>query len=324
MTMREASRRQQMRRPSSWLLLNAVVSALVLPSALALARQKPPLPSRRDVLSHASITAASVGILSSLVPSPASAATTGLADRLAARDPSLLTNRLFNKPPAAQVYPDFMKDAVWDVESKFGGYLFPSQKIPKDILMKQATIPGFQKCSIAGIADIGKEGIVKYGMRIDEKGLEDRAFTLTQEISAFLGYPAIENVVYNVQQNPNRISLDFVDYRTINAERIELFCNGRESQLLAHNEDNDRDVFVCSEYIRQVTFGGGSQVGIPRQVSTNYAHYWTWRTVPGASNERTGNLLTAAYLDAQDPLFFDEPTQPVAVYSHVLKATKRI
>ena len=291
-----------------------------LATALApTAGSTPTPPSRRDFVTKASFLGAS-GLLLSPFQFPTKANAAGsLADRLAARDASQLANSIFNRPPAAQVYPDFMKAATWDVESKFAGYLFPSTKIPKDTLMKQITTPGFQKCSIAAISDIGKEGIVKYGMRIDENGLEDRAFSLKSEIESFLGYPAIKNVAYNVKSNPNRISIDFVDYRTINAERIELFCNGRESEVVKRG---DKDVFVCSEYIRQVTFGGGSDVGIPRQVSSNYAHYWTWST-SADPDVLTGNLLTAAYLDAQDPLFFDEPTKPVAVYSHILKATRR-
>ena len=39
-------------------------------------------------------------------------------------------------------------------------------------------------------------------------------------------------------------------------------------------------VFVASEYVRQVTFGTGSTVGIPRQAVTNYAHFWTWKKTP--------------------------------------------
>ena len=36
----------------------------------------------------------------------------------------------------------------------------------------------------------------------------------------------------------------------------------------------------------------------------------------------TGNLLTAAYLDLNDALFFKEPVKPFAVYSQDLKATR--
>jgi hypothetical protein len=37
----------------------------------------------------------------------------------------------------------------------------------------------------------------------------------------------------------------------------------------------------------------------------------------------TGNLLTAVYLDAQDPLYFNEPSNPIVIYSHDLVAMKR-
>eukprot|EP00527_Entomoneis_sp_CCMP2396_P004888 CAMPEP_0198140316 /NCGR_PEP_ID=MMETSP1443-20131203/3494_1 /TAXON_ID=186043 /ORGANISM="Entomoneis sp., Strain CCMP2396" /LENGTH=40 /DNA_ID= /DNA_START= /DNA_END= /DNA_ORIENTATION= len=36
----------------------------------------------------------------------------------------------------------------------------------------------------------------------------------------------------------------------------------------------------------------------------------------------TGNLLVAAYLDPQDALYFQEPTDPVVVYSHQLTAQR--
>jgi hypothetical protein len=259
-----------------------------------------------------------------LDPEPAAAATAGLADRLASRDPANLANSIFNRPPAGQVFPNFMAGSTWDVTSRFGGYLFPSTKISKQAVLSRDTTPGFQKCSIAATADIGKEGDITYGMRILENGLEDRVYNLQQQIDAYLGYKAVSKVLYDAKANPNRISIDFVDYKTRNAERIELFCNGRESELSV-NPVTNKNVFVCSEYIRQVTFGGGTEVGIPRQVVANYGHFWTWRkSLDDADGDTlTGNLLTAAYLDPQDPLFFDEPVKPVAVYSHILKATRR-
>jgi hypothetical protein len=63
-------------------------------------------------------------------------------------------------------------------------------------------------------------------------------------------------------------------------------------------------------------------VGVPRQVVGNYAHFWTWKKQEDDENKLKGNLLTAAYLDPQDPLFFDEPSKPVAIYSHVLTADR--
>jgi hypothetical protein len=71
-------------------------------------------------------------------------------------------------------------------------------------------------------------------------------------------------------------------------------------------------------------------VGVPRQAVTNYAHFWTWRPGPednpaaAAASPSTikGNLLTVAYLDPQDPMYFEEPSKPVAVYSHTLTGVR--
>lgn len=149
-------------------------------------------------------------------------------------------------------------------------------------------------------------------------------------LSYLLKYQAISDVLYNPKSNPNRISIQFITYKTINAERIELFCNARESEEYFDSRSNET-VFVAAEYIKQVTFGTGSTVGIPRQVSTNYAHFYTWKKPPpsdgsveSTSSSIRGNLLTAAYLDPQDPMYFEEPQQPVAIYSHALSATRRI
>jgi len=255
----------------------------------------------------------------------------GLGARLLKRDPAELKNRVFNLPPPAQLYPDWLV-GEWQVTSNFAGYLFPSTKLSRERLIANASVPGFQKCSVAATCDIGKEQVA-YRWRVDETNLEDRSYNLAQAIDAHLGYRAVDRVLYDPSKNPNRISIDFVDYKTVNAERIELFCNARESESyeVAEGEggrdgSKTTDVFVCSEYVRQVTFGTGQTYGVPRQAVTNYAHFWTWRKENPVDQDSTveGNLLTAGYLDAQDPLYFDEPTLPVVVYSHRLSATKAL
>jgi hypothetical protein len=80
-----------------------------------------------------------------------------------------------------------------------------------------------------------------------------------------------------------------------------------------------------------VTFSLSQEYGIARQVIGNYAHYWTWKEdntltttdATAATTQMTGNLLTAVYLDAQDPLYFNEPSKPTVIYSHDLVAMKR-
>jgi len=256
--------------------------------------------------------------------SVSSGASGGLVARLSQRDPSALKNSMFNIPPAAQVYPDFMR-GEWKGQSQFNGFLFPSKTVAKDKIISNVLIPGFQKCSIASVCDVGKD-LVTYQMKIDQKtGLEDRSFNLAQIIDANLGYKAVDNVIYDPKTNPNRISIDFVKYKTRNAERIELFCNARESELVqlptSENNASSLRIFVCSEYIRQVTFSYSQEFGVARQVVGNYAQFWTWREQVDEST-LTGNVLTAAYLDPQDPLFFEEPSKPVVVYSHTLSAKR--
>mmetsp|Transcript_1928 Transcript_1928/g.5129 ORF Transcript_1928/g.5129 Transcript_1928/m.5129 type:complete len:342 (-) Transcript_1928:299-1324(-) len=283
-------------------------------------------------------SAGSVALIAPFVvpSSQTEAAPLSLAQKLSLRDPSALSNSIFNIPPSKQVYPQFMRGS-WNVTLQYSGYIFPSQKIPRSRLTTNAQVPGFQKCSIAALSDVGKE-VVHYTLDIDETtGLEDRGKSLITSIDDHLGYQAVNEVLYNPKTNANRLSVVFYEYKTTNAERIELFCNGRESELISPPSSDEGGatatatatgppkgkIFVCSEYIRQVTFSGGSQVGIPRQVGTNYAHFWTWKEVPGSDNKVvTGNLLTAAYLDPQDAMFFEEPSKPVAVFSHLIRAEK--
>jgi len=233
------------------------------------------------------VATATAGVLSS---SDASVAIepNDLASRLVQRDPNQLKNKVFSIPPGPQVFPEWMRGS-WQFQSKFGGYLFPSRKISRERLTQDFVIPGFQKCSIAQTADVGKDN-VQYSMKIDPTtGWEDRTWNLKQAINAYLGYPAVNQVLYDARKNPNRISIDFNDYRTTNAERIELFCNARESEEYKGEEGS---IFVHSEYARQVTFGTGSTYGVPRQVGTNYGLFWTWNQV--SFDELKGNLLVAA------------------------------
>lgn len=303
---------------------------------------------RRHVLAVGGGILASTAITGRASPfasAPAAAADASLAARLAKRDAAVLRNRVLNlQPPAALVYPVWMR-GDWTVASAFAGYTFPSAAISKERLVRNAAIAGFLKCSIAATADVGKERVT-YPLTIDRNtGQADVKRDLPLQINAYLGYPAVDAIWCDPQKNPNRVSLDFVDYRTVNAERIELFCNARESQeynsVRNDNNDNNNDpaaVFVCAEYLRQVTFGTGSTLGVPRQAVTNYAHFWTWRqpneeASGGGGGENAddgtsrrllrGNLLTAAYLDPLDAMFFEEPSLPVAVYSHTLTATRR-
>lgn len=276
--------------------------------------------SRRTAMASAAATPAAA-LLLPLIMLPNEADAESLAAKLSKRDAAALKNSIFNIPPSAQIYPPFMK-GNWDVSLKFAGYLFPSKTIPKDDIVKNFNVPGFQKCSIANLADVGRENTT-FRLSIQDNGMEDRVQTLSTSINAHLGYKAVENVLYDPSSNPNRISIEFVKSRTRNAERIELFCNARESELVQNpaQDKSNLKIFVCSEYARQVTFSLSQEFGVAREVIGNYAHFWTWKETED-SNVLTGNVLTACYLDPQDALFFKEPSKPVAVYSHSLVAKR--
>jgi len=297
-----------------WLLVNLCIT----PNVISWNIPKGKSLNRRKVLTTATLTFSQLVGLGVVKEADAS---TGLADKLSRRDPAALRNSVFNIPPGVQIYPEFMK-GEWKVNSRFNGYIFPSTTVPKSKLVANYNIPGFQKCSIAATSDVGRES-VEFTMKIDPKsGAEDRVYNLESEIDAYLGRKSVKEVKYAKETNPNRISISFLDGTTRNAEQIELFCNGRESQQVPNPNNPSLSIFVCSEYIRQVTFSYSQEFGVARQVSGNYAHFWTWKEEEGNPNRLTGNLLTAVYLDAQDPLFFDEPAKPVAVYSHVFTATR--
>ena len=291
---------------------------VLLPMNTSNALQQPLSESRRNIINSIPPILTST-ILNTITPINSNAAeANGLAAKLSKRDASVLKNSVFNIPPSRQVYPPFMR-GQWDVSLRFAGYLFPSQTITKEKVVSNVSIPGFQKCSIASIADVGRESTT-YKMAIDKNGLEDRATSLQSSIAGHLGYEAVENVMYD-PASPNRLSIEFVKSRTRNAERIELFCNARESELVPNPNDSSLEIFVASEYIRQVTFSLSQEFGVARQVSGNYAHFWTWREQPGG-NTMTGNILTACYLDPQDSMFFQEPSKPVVVYSHQITANR--
>lgn len=307
------------------LLVVLTLSATTTTNAL----QAPSSETRRHVLTSIPKTLIATSTVATtttttLIHDPQSvlaAESSGLAAKLSKRDASALKNSVFNIPPSTQTYPTFMR-GQWDVSLRFAGYLFPSQTISKEKITSNISVPGFQKCSIASIADVGRD-LTTYRMDIDEKtGHEDRIETLRSSVGAHLGFDAVDSVLYDPLSNPNRLSINFVKNRTRNAERIELFCNARESELVPNPNDSKLSIFVASEYIRQVTFSLSQEFGVARQVNGNYAHFWTWREQEGGKT-MTGNVLTACYLDPQDSMFFQEPSKPVAVYSHQINASRR-
>ena len=87
-----------------------------------------------SVTRRKSISQTTSAILTVSGISPEACSAEGLASKLSRRDPAQLKNSVFNIPPAAQAYPEFMR-GDWDVEMRYRGFIFPSTTIPKDKLV---------------------------------------------------------------------------------------------------------------------------------------------------------------------------------------------
>lgn len=250
-----------------------------------------------------------------MLPTAAAAASDRkLSDLLAARDATLLLKPVLNIPPAMFAFPPWL-EGEWRVTSRFAGYLFTATKISKQRLLTNVVVPGFQKLSIAENADVGKEACEFARRYVSRSGQvrEDRAFNYKASIEAHLGEPGIvERVVCDDERNPNRVTIELRP-GSRNGERLELFTNSRKSETV------DATLFLCSESLRQVTLGGPtfSQPGVARIVIGEYQHFWSFRHRP-AEGVVGANVLTAAYIEPQDPMFPEAFNEPVLVYSHDL------
>jgi len=274
-------------------------------------------PTRRDLL------AGTVGLFagSSLFPNPPALAADSLSQRLERRD---LNKPVFNKArPGPQQYPDWM-EGTWSATADFQGYSFPSKTMNPKLLVKEPTVPGFQKLSVVYIPDIGSTQ-VRYEMRFGRKEpggpvLEDRAFNLRSVVDGYLNQGvgptmikrAVEDVEYDPMTDPNRTTVRLVPGASVNAERIELFANARESELRPSD-----GTFFCSEATRQVTLGYGREYGQARVINTDYMHVWSF--TPEYDKEEFGvreeggeratrpdrvrvSLSTAGYVQPSDAL----------------------
>jgi len=178
--------------------------------------------------------------------------------------------------------------------------------------MRQEDVPGFKKCSIIDFADVGKSPL-EYNMtfvRDDNAGgvVEDWPQNLRSTVAAHLaGKGRVTSVDYTPSQDPNRLTMRLVASK--NAERVELFVNSRDS------EQPKDDVFLCSDYRRQVTFSSRVTQGY----NCNYQHFKTFQR---SDNGIRLNVLTASYFDPLSPLYFDTFDKPVVVFAHELELTK--
>ena len=263
---------------------------------------------------------------------PAFAASNSIKERLDARNSQLLTkpqNQGFSTPPEAE-FPEWL-EGDWLTTQSFAGYELPA----KDVISREVLfgkdgddVPGFKKCSIALLPDVGKEGVrmtLRWIKDDNGKVRERRAANLNSAIRGGLGYDAIERIDYLEDQgntmgfgsnrgNPNRLKLIFAPGLTVNANRIELFVNARETERPAD------DLFYTSEAFRQVTFSGTTS----RQTNGEYAHFHSYRRVSPTQVDAV--IVTAVYADPlQLEKFFVKAggNRPLVVFSHGLRLIKK-
>jgi hypothetical protein len=124
----------------------------------------------------------------------------------------------------------------------------------------------------------------------------------------------------------------FVPGATVNAERIELFSNARESATRPAD-----GVFFALEALRQVTLGYTTQYNTPRVAVTDYTHVWTYRRLPPGEDGRDAiraTLSTAGYVQPNEALKYTTDgvpgaapqldgllaatTEPVVLFSHTV------
>ena len=215
--------------------------------------------------------------LALLDPSPALASSALLSERLERKD---LSKPVFNKArPGPQRYPDWL-EGTWRCTATFAGFEFPSKTMSKSALIKEPTIPGFQKLSLVYVPDVGTSD-VSYDVRFAkfegiEGVLEDRAFNLKSIVNSYLGKDAVESVEYEPTRDANRTTVNIRPGASPNAERIELFCNARESETRVADR-----TFFASEASRQVTLGYGKDFGTARVVTRTTSTCGRSRPRPG-------------------------------------------
>ncbi|KAI8467836.1 MAG: hypothetical protein J3K34DRAFT_523389 [Monoraphidium minutum] len=207
-------------------------------------------------------------------------------------------------------YPPWM-EGTWAVAAKFAGAEFPLG--PR--VVGRAT-PGALKASMAvALPDVGA------GM---ERALafEQRVFNTRQVMDAFLGYAAVTAVTYAPLDNPTRMAVVWATPRK-DAERqssdlrkAEIFINNRGAAGGGGGEP-----FCCFE--QQVT--QAKQQG----AIGDYAVWWEFRPEGagggegGAAPRRLAvRQRVAAYLQPQDPLYFQAGSRAVAVYDYAYTYTR--
>ena len=224
-------------------------------------------------------------------------------------DKNLLENEkykknIFNVPPQAFQYPLYF-EGTWLCDYDFQSAIF-TPTIPFQQLSSDVNVAGFRKYSILKFPDVGSnyKNIIATYSRDITSGKSDHVnenviSNVNNQflVAAIKNQPIIDNIEYDGQQNPNRLSLSFHDSSSYG--RIETFTNSRSSSSVNDQNSitmNDQlpsiNSFQTIEFLRQSTsrqrFGER-----PSQLICDYAIEYTYEphfNTQTSSNNNSDNL----------------------------------
>lgn len=268
--------------------------------------------------------ALSLALAAVSAPRPAAAAVAALWERVDAKQ---LDKVLFSAPPALQTYPAWL-EGTWDCVTAFAGYEFPSQRISKERLVRDPSVPGFLQLSVMSLADVGAGGThqLRFTVGADGRVVEDRVFNLRSVADAQLRKRCVQSVEYAPQREPNRLTVRLLPGAVSGTERVELFFNGRESATRPSD-----GTFYALECTRQVSLGYSTQFNAPRVAVTDYEQVWTYKL--SGPDHVLATLVTAGYVQPNEALAYTSQgpgatpqlgqllsaaTEPVVLYSHTV------
>jgi len=241
-----------------------------------------------------------------------------------------------NKKAKQLKYPEWLL-GTWEVRASFVDAGFP---LGKRFINRE--VPGVTKGSmIVALADVGAamERPLVYQSRFvysaEEGGVvADRPFNITQQADALLGYPAVQSVNYDPLDNPTRLNvvwstprkrnmsdpLDQRDPQQSDLRKAEIFINNRD----AERASGSGKAWCGSELYRQVTQaarqgGVGDYMTVACYQQEAGSGDGNNASEEGVAPVVSASMRVAAFLQPQDPLFFEAGGKAVAIYDYALR-----
>eukprot|EP00192_Tetraselmis_astigmatica_P011680 CAMPEP_0117682404 /NCGR_PEP_ID=MMETSP0804-20121206/19637_1 /TAXON_ID=1074897 /ORGANISM="Tetraselmis astigmatica, Strain CCMP880" /LENGTH=363 /DNA_ID=CAMNT_0005492505 /DNA_START=156 /DNA_END=1247 /DNA_ORIENTATION=+ len=212
-------------------------------------------------------------------------------------------------------FPAWMEGA-WSVTAEFDSFY-----APLGMRFTGPSTPGITKASVLAMADTGASP-VRYRARFvaseGEGGIvADREFNMAECMDAFLARPnSVRKVEYDPLTNPTRYGVIYATPRRDGGKqaedlrKAEVFINNRASR--STQSSAGRPAFLFAEFQRQV--GQAARQG---SVS-DYMVATRLEQQTDGGDVLAGVQRVAAFLQPQDPAYFDVGGQAVAVYTYKL------